>query len=206
MRPELPDNKGLEHVGEPKFAEHAPTTADIRAVGSRVVYENSWMRVREDAIERPGGAQGIYGVVEKPDFVAIAAVDRVRGLIHLVEQYRYPVAARYWELPQGSWETRPDVPPEDVARAELSEETGIVARKMTRVGDLFLAYGYSSQRYHVFLAEELEQGGNALEAEEADLISRVFPIADVEAMIADGTIRDATTVAALGLIRLKGLL
>lgn len=178
----------------------------IRAIDSRIVYENRWMRVREDAIERPDGSQGIYGVVEKPDFVAIAAVDRALGLIHLVEQYRYPVAGRYWELPQGSWETRPDVPPEEVARAELSEETGIVARKMTRVGDLFLAYGYSSQRYHVFLAEELEQGATSLEAEEADLVSRAFPLADVDAMIANGIIRDATTVAALGLIRLKGLL
>ncbi|WP_370674727.1 NUDIX domain-containing protein [Pleomorphomonas sp. PLEO] len=180
--------------------------SDIRATDSRIVYENRWMRVREDAIERPDGSHGIYGVVEKPDFVAIAAIDRVRGFIHLVEQYRYPVAGRYWELPQGSWETRPDVPPEEVARAELSEETGIVARKMTRVGDLFLAYGYSSQRYHVFLAEELEQGAAALEAEEADLIARAFPISEVDAMIASGIIRDATTVAALGLIRLKGLL
>ncbi|SFN11780.1 8-oxo-dGTP pyrophosphatase MutT, NUDIX family [Pleomorphomonas diazotrophica] len=180
--------------------------ADIRTIGSQVVYENRWMRVREDAIERPDGSRGIYGVVEKPDFVAIAAVDRARGLIHLVEQYRYPVAGRYWEVPQGSWETRPDVPPEEVARAELSEETGIVAKTMTRVGELFLAYGYSSQRYHVFLAEDLEQGATSLEAEEADLVSRAFPLAEVDAMIAGGIIRDATTVAALGLIRMKGLL
>lgn len=164
------------------------------------------MRVREDAIERPDGSRGIYGVVEKSDFVVIAAVDRARGLIHLVEQYRYPVAGRFWELPQGSWETRPDVPPEEVARAELSEETGIVAGKVTRVGDLFLAYGYSSQRYHIFLAEDLTQGATALEAEEADLVSRAVPLAELKAMIADGTIRDATTVAALGLMRLKGLL
>lgn len=206
MRPELPDNKGLEHVGEPEFTEQAPASADVRTLGSRVVYENRWMRVREDAIERADGSRGIYGVVEKPDFVAIAAIDRPRGLIHLVEQYRYPVAGRYWELPQGSWETRPDVVPEDVARAELSEETGITAGKMTLVGDLFLAYGYSSQRYHVFLAEDLVEGATALEAEEADLVSRAFQLSEVDAMIVNGDIRDATTVAALGLIRLKGLL
>ncbi|CAI9406773.1 ADP-ribose pyrophosphatase [Pleomorphomonas sp. T1.2MG-36] len=204
MRPELPDDKGQERVGEPEFAQRAP--AVVRTIDSRIVYENRWMRVREDAIERPDGSRGIYGVVEKPDFVVIAAVDRARGLIHLVEQYRYPVAGRYWELPQGSWETRPDVAPEEVARAELSEETGIIAGKMTRVGDLFLAYGYSSQRYHIFLAEDLVQGETALEAEEADLVSRAVPLAEVEAMVADGTIRDATTVAALGLMRLKGLL
>ncbi len=206
MRSKLPEDRGLEHVGEPEFAEQAPALADVRTLDSRMVYENRWMRVREDAIVRSDGSRGIYGVVEKPDFVAIAAIDRPRGLIHLVEQYRYPVSGRYWELPQGSWETRPDVPPEDVARAELSEETGLTAGKMTRVGDLFLAYGYSSQRYHVFLAEDLVQGATALETEEADLVSHAFPFAEVEAMIANGIIRDATTVAALGLIRLKGLL
>ena len=60
----------------------------IRTLGSQVVYENRWMRVREDAIERPDGSRGLYGVVEKPDFVAIAAIDRPCGLVHLVEQYR----------------------------------------------------------------------------------------------------------------------
>ena len=78
MRPELPDDKGQERVGEPEFAQQAP--ALVRTIDSRIVYENRWMRVREDAIERPDGSRGLYGVVEKPDFVAIAAIDRPRGL------------------------------------------------------------------------------------------------------------------------------
>jgi len=181
-------------------------SAPIRTVGSRVVYENRWMRVREDAIERSDGARGIYSVIEKTDFVVVAAIDRAAGLIHLVEQYRYPLGGRYWELPQGSWETRPDVPPVEVARGELAEETGFRAGKLTEVGDLFLAVGYSPQRYHVFLAEDLTAGERALEPSEADLITRAFPIADVDTMIATGVIRDASTVAAMALIRLKGLL
>jgi hypothetical protein len=36
-----------------------------------VVYENRWMKVREDAIRRQDGSIGIYGVVEKSDFVVI---------------------------------------------------------------------------------------------------------------------------------------
>ncbi len=179
---------------------------DITTVSSRTVYQNRWMRVREDEIVRADGSPGLYGVVEKPDFVVIAPIDRERGLIHLVEQYRYPVAGRFWELPQGSWETAPATAPEDVARAELIEETGLSAGRMTRVGELFLAYGYSNQRYHVFLADDLVAGATAREPEEQDLVSRPFPLAAVEAMIADGTIRDATTVAAIGLMRLKRLI
>jgi ADP-ribose pyrophosphatase len=88
---------------------------EIATLRTRLVYENRWMRVREDAIRRPDGSQGIYGVVEKPDFVVIAPVEE-DGSVHLVEQYRYPVGARFWEFPQGAWEHAPGADPIDVAR------------------------------------------------------------------------------------------
>jgi len=176
----------------------------IRRTGSRIVYQNHWMRVREDTISRGAGSSGIYGVVEKADFVVIAAVENDR--VHLVEQFRYPVGARFWELPQGAWETNPDADAEVVARGELREETGLEAETMTCAGRLFQGYGFSTQAYNVFLATGLRAGPNDLDPEEADLIARAVPISDMEQMIRNGTIRDATTVAALGLLRLAGLL
>lgn len=177
---------------------------DITTTGTRVVYENRWMRVREDAIRRRDGSAGLYGVVEKPDFVAIAAVEA--GVIHLVQQYRYPVRGRWWELPQGVWDARPDADPVEAARAELAEETGLRAAAMTHAGRLFTAYGTTNQGYHVFLASGLTAGERRPEVEEQDLIARPFALADVEAMIRDGAIADSVTVAALGLLRLKGML
>ena len=177
--------------------------AEIETVESAVIYENRWMRLREDAIVRADGSRGLYSVVEKQDFAVIAAV--ADGQIHLVEQYRYPVKGRYWELPQGSWEGEA-IDPVSLAKAELREETGLTAETMLHAGRLCLAYGYSTQAYDVFLAGGLEQGETQLDAEEAGLISRAFTLREVEDMICDGTIVDATTVAALGLLRLKGLL
>jgi ADP-ribose pyrophosphatase len=162
------------------------------------------MRLREDEIVRRDGTTGIYGVVEKSDFAVIAAVED--GCIHMVQQYRYPVKGRYWELPQGSWEQAPEADPLDLARAELREETGLVASEMLHAGHLFECYGYSTQGFHVFLASGLRPGPAAPEAEEQDLVSRRFPLDEVEAMIRDGIVKDAATVAALGLLRLKGLL
>ena len=75
---------------------------EIETISSRVAYKNNWMTVREDKVLRPSGAEGIYGVVDKPDFVAILPIQS--NYIHLVEQYRYPVEGRYWEIPQGSWD------------------------------------------------------------------------------------------------------
>lgn len=177
---------------------------DVVTIGTRVVYENRWMRVREDAVRRRDGSVGSYGVVEKPDFVVVAAVEA--GRLHLVEQYRYPVGGRYWEFPQGSWERAPGADPSEVARAELREETGLEAAEMVHAGHLFLAYGYSTQAYHVFLATGLRRGRRRPEREEQDLLTRAFDLPAVEAMMRDGAIRDATTVAALGLLRLKELL
>lgn len=180
-------------------------TAAIAATSTRVVYENRWMRVREDAIRRLDGSDGIYGVVEKADFVVIAPVE-ADGRLHLVEQFRYPVGGRYWELPQGSWEDAPGTDPLDVARGELCEETGLEAQELLHAGHLFQAYGYATQGYHVFLARSLTHREMVRMQEEQDLVTKSFGVAEVERMIRDGEIRDATTVAALGLLRLKGFL
>ena len=178
---------------------------EITTLGTRVVYQNRWMTVREDAIRRPDGTEGLFGVVEKSDFVVIVPMEP-DGSVHLVQQYRYPVGGRFWEFPQGAWEHAPDADALDVARGELREETGLDAARMTHAGHLFQGYGYATQRYHVYLAEELRQGGAELEHEEQGLITRRFPGAELIAMIRRGEIKDASTVAALGLLQIKGLL
>jgi ADP-ribose pyrophosphatase len=176
---------------------------EITRTDSKVVYRNRWMTVREDKIVRPSGAEGIYGVVEKRDFAVIAAIEH--GQVWLVEQFRYPVGARYWELPQGSTE-KSGVTPAELAAAELREETGVVARSMVHVGHLFAAYGYATQGYDVYLARDLERGQTQRDAEEEGLIAKAFDLGAVEGLMKDGVIKDATTVAAFGLLRLKGYL
>ena len=179
------------------------SSSEIECIESTVVYRNRWMIVREDRIRREKAGEGTYGVVEKPDFAVIAAVEAES--IHLVEQYRYPVRERFWELPQGSWESGSG-DPLALAASELREETGLAARTMTHVGHLFMAYGYSTQGYDVFLATNLVPSPGKKDAEEEGLIAASFPIAEFESMVASGAIKDATTVAAYGLLKLKNLL
>lgn len=177
--------------------------AEIGTLHSRVVYRNRWMRVREDAIRRQDGTPGLYGVVEKPDFVVVVPRE-ADGSIHLVQQFRYPVGARYWEFPQGAWEGQDHPDPLALARGELREETGLSADQMLHAGRLFQGYGYSTQACDIFLATGLRQGPAQPEAEEQGLIARAFPAAQVERMLGDGTIVDAISVAAFGLLRLQG--
>ncbi|MDO3384590.1 NUDIX hydrolase [Gilvimarinus sp. SDUM040013] len=174
----------------------------IRQLSSREVYKNYWMRVREDDIERPSGAKGIYGVVEKPDFAVIAAIED--GYIYLVQQYRYTVGGRYWEMPQGAWEQNPDAPAKELAAGELKEETGLTAEHLTHLGYQYLAYGFCTQGYHIFLAQGLTSGDRQLDAEEEDLIAERFALSEVKRMILAGEIKDATTVNAFGWLQLTG--
>ncbi len=176
----------------------------IKTLNSRVVYENSWMTVREDHIERPSGTQGIYGVVEKPDFVVIIPIQDTH--VYLVEQYRYPVKQRYSEFPQGSLESKLDSDHKDAALRELREETGLIAQNIRYIGKQYLAYGYSNQAYHIYLATDLEQGSLCLDQEEEDLLTQKISLARFEEMILSGEIMDATTVNAYCLAKFKGCL
>ena len=73
-----------------------------------------------------------------------------------VEQYRYAVGRRACEFPQGSWSPGRHGPASELARAELREETGLSAGSWTHLGHLFTAYGFCSQGFDVYLAEDLD--------------------------------------------------
>jgi 8-oxo-dGTP pyrophosphatase MutT (NUDIX family) len=171
-------------------------TPSITTITTREVYRNHWLRVREDEILRSNGARGIYGVVEKDDCATILPIDD--GRVWLVEQFRYTIQQRAWELPQGGWEMEV-VDPEELARGELKEETGLVAARMTYLGWLWIAYGFARQKQHIYLASGLTENEREPDAEEHDLVVRSFAVEEFEEMMRSGVIRDNGTLSAWGL-------
>ena len=175
---------------------------EIERVNRVTVYRNRWMQIYEDSVRRADGSEGIYGIVDKPHFAVIVPLHE--DGITLVQQFRYPIGQRVWELPQGSWESAHPTP-ETLARAELAEETGLQAERMQALGFLHAAYGYSTQGYHIFVATGLQQGASALEPEELGLIARKFSLPQIRQLLLSGAISDATTVATFGLLQLHGI-
>lgn len=164
---------------------------------SKVVYENRWMTVTEDKIRRPDGSDGIFGVVHKPDFVLIIPFDGTH--FHMVQQYRYPVGDRFWEFPQGTWEADPVAKPMAAAAAELVEETGLTAACWEHLAHLYEAYGFSDQGFHIVLATDLTAGEPDRSVEEQDMVSRRVSRDEAWSLVQSGEIKDAPTIAALGL-------
>lgn len=178
-------------------------TDAITRISSRLVYENRWLRLREDRVRRLDGSEGIYSVLERAEFAVILPVQD--GELYLVEQFRYPIGERVWECPMGTWEWKA-VAPETLAAAELREETGLVAGRLEEIGRVWQAAGYSNQQGRVFFATDLTPGVAERELEEQDMVLGRFSIATVERMIRDGVLRDAISIAAFAQARLKGLL
>jgi 8-oxo-dGTP pyrophosphatase MutT (NUDIX family) len=158
------------------------------------------MVVREDEIRHYDGSDGIYGVVDKPDFALIIPLDGNR--MHLVEQFRYPLGLRRWEFPQGTAPNRQDADPVELARRELREETGLRAGHLVQIGLVDVAPGFSSQRGRVFLATELTEGNPERERSEQDMRAAWFDREEVTTMITRGDFTDAQSIAALGLLLL----
>ena len=174
----------------------------IKTISSREVYRNPWTRVREDVIERGNGERGIYGVVDKDPASIIIPLEKTDEgeFVYLIEQFRYTVGGRFVEFPQGGWE-QAEVVPEQLARGELREETGIEAEHLTLLSTLQIAYGVMNQRHYVFLAEGLTHGKPDPDAEEHDLVLRRVSVAEFERMLLNGEIVDNCSVAAWGLYK-----
>ena len=172
----------------------------IRQLGSRVVYSNKWMTVREDAIERDNGTRGIYGDVEKCDSAIVLAVEDDQ--VYLVEQYRYPTGEKSLEFPQGSLE-KEGVDPVEIARQELQGETGLVADKWECLGEIYIACAYTNQKTYAFVAKGLTQVALKPDLEEHDLIVRKVSLVQLHEFIRDNHIKDAQTLAAWGLYQAR---
>jgi ADP-ribose pyrophosphatase len=148
--------------------------------------------VREDVLE-PGGIRATRDLVIHSGSVVVLPVF-ADGSVLFIRQYRHAVGDFLWELVAGRKE--PDESPTAAARRELLEETGYTARRLRKILDVFPTPGFVSERMWVFAAEGLTKGPPQPEKDER-ITQRVFTLAQVDAMIRDGKLRDAKSVAGL---------
>jgi 8-oxo-dGTP pyrophosphatase MutT (NUDIX family) len=165
-----------------------------RTLSTRLIYENPWIRIREDQVVRPDGKPGIYGVVHfKHLAIGILAIDAEEH-VHLVGQYRYPFDRYSWEIPEGGCPEGED--PLHAAQRELLEETGLQAQNWKLFGEADLSNSVSDERALYFLATELVQGEATPDGTEV-LQRRRVPLDEALRMIDAREITDALSIVAL---------
>ena len=96
--------------------------------------------------------QGPYEIVEHKPAVAVIALKEGRMLF--VRQMRPAVGLAPLEIPAGLIEPGED--PLEAARRELAEETGLKG-DLTYLFSYYVSPGFTDEKTHVFLAENLEE-------------------------------------------------
>ena len=165
-----------------------------RTKSSQIVYQNAWIRVREDQVIRPDGQPGVYGVVEIRPSVGIVALNE-RDEIVLVRQWRYAVNRYSWEVPRGgSHSGETDIL--EVAKRELAEEAGLRAQHWRTLGRVDVCNGVTDDVQTLYLATGLSSTEMQLDPEE-DIVVEWKPFEEAVQMVMDGRITEVCSVAAI---------
>ena len=162
-----------------------------KTLSTREVYDNPWIRVRQDEVIRPDGQPGIYGVVHfKNKAIAVLPIDE-DGYTYLVGQYRYTLNLYSWEIPEGGCPEGEE--PLEAAKRELLEETGLMATQWTQLGTAHMSNSVSDEDAVLFLATGLTQGEAQPEGTEKLEVRRV-EFAEALRMVMAGEITDSLAV------------
>lgn len=166
-------------------------------IKSVTLMQGRTFRIRRDFLKTPDGGETHLEIVEHGGSVIIIPVDE-HGNILFVRQYRHATGKHLLELPAGTRDG--DEPFEECAAREIREETGMQAGRLVKIGEFYLAPGYSTEFMGIFLATELKH--NPLEPD-ADEILHVekFPARQALEMAERGEVPDAKSLAALLLAR-----
>jgi 8-oxo-dGTP pyrophosphatase MutT (NUDIX family) len=163
-------------------------------VSRNLVYENEWIRIDHHEVLGPSGAPGVYGTVHfKKQAAGVIPIDE-KGNVILVGQYRFPLGAYSWEIPEGGGDR--EVSALESAQRELREECGLSAKRWTEIVVMDLSNSVSDERSTVFLAWELSEIAAQPDETEVLQVMRV-PFWTAVDRAKRGEIRDSMTVAAL---------
>ncbi len=165
----------------------------FETINQESVYRGRAFNVRRDEVQLPNRSTMHVDIIEHPGAVTILPIDD-EGRILFVRQYRHAVGSELLELPAGTLD--PDEPPETCALREIREETGYAAGKMVKLGEFFLAPGYSTEYMLVYFASNLTEDPLPKDQDEYITVQAV-PIAEAYDMALKGELIDGKSLAAL---------
>lgn len=141
------------------------------------------MKVERELVEHNGGVV----IICRPD----------QNSVVLIKQYRYSVDELLYELPAGRIEKDEEHLP--AAQRELTEETGYVAKTWNNLANIYSAPGFCNEMLYMWEASDVTLTQQSLDDdEEAEVV--ILSLTEAWQLVANGTIRDAKTVAGLALI------
>ena len=173
---------------------------DFRRVDERTIHQGYVWHLATAEFEAPDGRRFHRDIVRSPGAVGVVPlVFDAEGnpSVVLVSQYRPPYDDAVIEVPAGMR----DIAGEDVhevARRELIEEVGLDAGSIETLGEILPSPGMTDSVTSICLATDCTPAPTDRQGPEEDFMEVLHvPLDDALAMVDDGRIRDAKTVAGL---------
>lgn len=171
--------------------------ASFELIDSETLLEGRAFKIRRDHLKTPDGRTTKFEIIDHGGSVILVPIDP-QGNLLFVRQYRHAAGEDLLELPAGTRDG--DEPFEVCAAREIREETGMEAGKLQKVGEFYLAPGYSTEFMVVYLATDLKD--NPLDADDDEFLSvEKIPVGEAIQRAERGEIPDAKSLAALLLAR-----
>lgn len=172
----------------------------FRHLGDEVRDEGWRIRLVTASFEAPDGERFTRDVVRHPGAVAVVPVTD-RGTALLVRQYRGAVDAELLEIPAGTRDHDGEDPAETASR-ELAEEVGVRADAMVPLCTMYNTPGFCDEETIVYLATGLSECPTGRQGpEEGAMTVHEVALAEVDRMVAEGTLIDGQTILGLLLAR-----
>ena len=163
-------------------------------VSGELVFDGKLLKVHRDAVRLPDGSPGSREYIRHPGAVAVVPLFD-DGTVLLERQFRYPHRREFIEVPAGKLE--PSEPHLETAKRELLEETGYSAAEWRRLGVIHTSIAYTDEAIELFVARGLQKE-RAAQLDDGEFVETlVVPFDEALAMVRDGRISDAKSVAAL---------
>ena len=161
-------------------------------IKSETLLQGRAFKVKRDYLKTPNGDETKLEIIEHGGSVVLVPIDGEGNLL-LVRQYRHAAQQDLLEFPAGTRDE--DEPFEECAAREIREETGMEAGKLQKVGDFYLAPGYSTEFMAVFLATELKHNPLQADFDEFLQVEKV-PVKKAVELFQAGEVHDAKSLAA----------
>ena len=131
--------------------------------------------------------------IQHPGAAAMVPMLNDREVV-LIKQYRHAIREFIWEIPAGTLD--PNESPLTCARRELIEEIGYSAKDWHQLGSITPLPGYSNERIHIFLAQDLRPAEQQLDTDEMINVHKMN-LSKALQMILAGEINDGKTISGL---------
>ena len=168
-----------------------------RILSRRQTPLSPWVDVVEKTVQfGPGREPEIYHCFTQAAYVGVL-VQTTDRLIPIVRQYRPAVEEHTWELPAGTMD--PGDSPEEAARREVLEETGLTVSKLVYLGSFHPDTGRAQVESHAFFARA-PGPSRAIKGEEGVTV-RYVTHSELRELIAAGQFRHQIHLGIYGTVR-----